>query len=172
MAARKQPAKPTSTRTKAKAPATAQSAAERKSAEAELDKLVLRFTPDQQRPVAAVRKALQKRLPTAHEIVYEYRDCFVVSYSPSERGYEGVLALRGSADGVRLYLTRGKELPDPGKLLRSAGGNTRWIDLESAATLARPEVVRLVDAAIALSPPFPSAGRGLVVLSPSTRKSR
>jgi hypothetical protein len=45
--------------------------------------------------------------------VYEYRDWFVISYSPNERGYEGVLVIRASANGVGLYFNRGKELPDP-----------------------------------------------------------
>jgi hypothetical protein len=56
-----------------------------------------------------MRRWLRKRLPTAHEVVYEYRDCFVISYSPNERGYEGVLAIRASANGVTLYIS-GKEL--------------------------------------------------------------
>jgi len=43
------------------------------------------------------------------------------------------------------YLSRGKELPDPAKLLRKAGGETRWIDLEAASTLASPEVQRLIE---------------------------
>jgi hypothetical protein len=120
-----------------------------------------------------MRRALRKRLPTAHEVVYEYNGFFVISYSPSERGYEGVLALRGSSDGVRLYVSRGKELPDPEKLLRKAGGQTRWIDLEGASTLARPEVGALINAAIALNRvPFARAGRGSVVMSPSSARKR
>jgi hypothetical protein len=95
-----------------------QSAADRRAAGAELRKLVARFAPDHERLIGAVQRSLRTRLPTAHEVVYEYRDWFVISFSPSERGYEGVLAIRGSADGVRLYLTQGKGLPDPEKLLR------------------------------------------------------
>ena len=64
--------------------------------------------------------------------------CFVISYSPNEHGYEGVLAIRGSANGVKLYFNRGKELPDPAKLLQGSGNQTRWIDVEGASTLARP----------------------------------
>ena len=96
-----------------------------------------------------MRRWLRKRLPTAHEVVYEYRDYFVISYSPNEHGYEGVLAIRASADGVRLYFNRGKELPDPAKLLQGSGKQTRWINLEGASTIARPEVARLIDEAIA-----------------------
>jgi len=148
---------------------TTQTAAERRSAEAELRRLVAEFAPAHQRLAAAMRRWVRKRLPTAHEVVYEYRDCVVVSYSPNEHGYEGVLALRASAEGVRLYFNRGKGLPDPEKLLRGAGSQTRWILLEKASTIARPEVVRLVDEAIARNRvPFAQTGRGPVVIRSTT----
>src|SRR6187399_2204637 len=108
---------------------SSRSAVARRSAEAELRSLIAKFAPAHQRLISATRRWLRKRLPTAHEIVYEYRDCFVISYSPNERGYEGVLAIRASAEGVKLYFNRGKDLPDPEKLLRGAGKQTRWIDL-------------------------------------------
>src|SRR4029078_12437744 len=94
-------------------PGSTQSAVARRLAEAELRALIAKFAPTQLRLVGAMRRWLRKRLPTAHEVVYEYRDCFVVSYSPNEHGYEGIVAIRGSADGVRLYFNRGRELPDP-----------------------------------------------------------
>jgi hypothetical protein len=158
-----------SAKVEAEAPGGTQSVAARRSAEAELKTLIAKFAPAQLRLVAAVRRSLLKRLPTAHEVVYEYRDRFVVSYSPSGHGYEGVLAVRGSAEGVRLYFNRGKELPDPAKLLQGSGGQTRWIQLEGASTVARPEVTRLIDEAVARNRvPFARAGRGSVVMSPST----
>ena len=100
-------------------PLTTQSAAARRSAEAGLRGLITKFAPAHQRLIGAVRRCLQKRLPTAHELVYEYRDSFVISYSPDDRGYEGVLAIRASAGGVDLYFNRGKEL------IRSRFGKTR-----------------------------------------------
>jgi hypothetical protein len=119
-----------------------------------------------------MRRWLRKRLPTAHEVVYEYRDCFVISYSPNQRGYEGVLAIRASANGVKLYFNRGKELPDPEKLLQGAA-QARWIHLEGASTLARPEVARLIDEAIARNRvPFARAGRGSVVIRSASARQR
>jgi hypothetical protein len=142
-----------------------QSAVARRSAETELRGLVARFAPGHQRLVGAMRRSLRKRLPTAHELVYGYRDSFVISFSPSGRGYEGVLALRASADGVRLYFNRGKGLPDPEKLLRGSGNQTRWIHLEGASTLARPAVARLIDDALDRNlVPFTRTGRGPVVI--------
>lgn len=153
-----------------KATPIAQSSAERRSAEAELRTLIEKFTPEHQRLVEAVRRKLRKRLPTAQELVYEYRAWFVISYSPSSHGHEGVLALRGDADGVKLYLQRGKELSDPERLLRGPGKQVRWLAVESAATLARPEVVNLIEQAIALnSVPFASEGRGPVVIRSSVK---
>ncbi|HKE26460.1 MAG TPA: hypothetical protein VKB88_29100 [Bryobacteraceae bacterium] len=120
-----------------------------------------------------MRRWLRKRVPAAHEVVYEYRDCYVISYSPNEHGYEGVLAIRASANGVRLYFNRGKELPDPAKLLRGSGNQTRSINLERASTLARPEVARLIDEAIARNRvPFAPAGRGPVVIRSASGKQR
>src|SRR5579864_2515575 len=126
-----------------------QPAEARRSAEVELRALIAKFAPAHLRLVGAMRRSLRQRLPTAHEVVYEYRDCFVISYSPSERGYEGVLAIRASANDVRLYFNRGKELPDPEKLLQGSGTQARWIKLEAASTLARPPVARLIEEAIA-----------------------
>ena len=153
-----------------------QSAVARRSAEAALRTLIAKFAPApapaHQRLIGAMRRWLRKRLPTAHEVVYEYRDCFVISYSPNERGYEGVLAIRASADGVRLYFNRGKGLPDPEKLLRGSA-NARWIHVEGASTLARPAVARLIDEAIARNRvPFARTGRGPVVIRSASAKQR
>ena len=150
-----------------------QSAVARRSAEAELRRLIAKFAPAHQELVGAMRRWLRKRLPTAHEVVYEYRDCFVISYSPNEHGYEGVLAIRASANGVELYFNRGKELPDPEKLLRGSGKLVRFIHMEGASTLARPAVTRLIDEAIARNRvPFADTGRGPVVIrSTSAKKS-
>jgi len=149
-----------------------QSAAARRSAEAQVRAGIAKFAPAHLRLVSSMRRWLKRRLPTAHEVVYEYRDCFLISYSPSERGYEGVLAIRGSAEGVRLYFNRGKGLPDPEKLLQGSG-QTRWIQVEGASTLARPTVARLIDEAIARNRvPFARAGRGSVVDRAASQRRR
>ena len=151
-------------------PGSTQSAVARRAAEAELRTLIDKFAPAHLRLIGTMRRRLRKRLPTAHEVVYEYRNlgAVVISYSPNERGYEGVLAIRASADGVKLYFNQGKELPDPGKLLQGSS-QTRWIHVEGASTLARPAVVSLIDEALARNRvPFERAGRGSVVMSRST----
>jgi hypothetical protein len=155
-------------------PASTQSAVARRSAEAQLRTLIDKFVPAHLRLISAMRRSLRKRLPTAHEVVYEYHNlgAVVISFSPNEHGYEGVLAIRADANGVKLYFSRGKELPDPEKLLQGSA-QTRWILVEGASTLARPDVVRLMDEAIALNRvPFASAGRGSVVIRSASAKQR
>ena len=172
MSVKKEPSGRRSVEVEVEVPGNTQSAVARRSAEAQVRTLIAEFAPTHQRLIGAMRRSLRKRLPTAHEIVYEYRDCFVISYSPSGHGYEGVLAVRGSADGVRLYFNQGKELPDPGKLLQGSS-HSRWIDVEGAAALTRPDVVRLIDEALARNRvPFAPAGRGSVVVRSTSAKKR
>ena len=112
-------------------------------------------------------------MPSTHEIVYEYDGLFVISFSPDERGYEGVLAIRPSEDAVGRWFGRGKELPDPEKLLRGSGKQTRSIYMDSASMLARPGVVRLKAEAIERSRvPFAPTGRGPVIIRSTTAKRR
>ena len=155
-------------------PGSTQSAVARRSAEAEVRTFIDKFAPAHLRLIGAMRRSLRKRLPTAYEVVYEYRNlgAMVISFSPNEHGYEGVLAIRGSADGVKLYFNQGKDLPDPAKLLQGSS-QTRWILMEGASTLARPEVATLIDEAIAHNQvPFEAAGRGSVVIRSTSAKKR
>ncbi|HWB21144.1 MAG TPA: hypothetical protein VG711_12655 [Phycisphaerales bacterium] len=166
--ARRAPAK-----SKTAAPAGPQSAADRKAAESQLTAMISRHAPEHHKLLTTARKSLGKHLPSAYEIIYEYRSWVVISYSPSDRGYQGVLGLRADADSVKLYFTQGKTLPDPEKLLQGSA-NARWIQLESASTLTRPAVLRLVNEALARNPiPFAPADGGLgpvIINSTSAKK--
>jgi hypothetical protein len=164
-----------SAKAKVEVPGSTQSAAERRSAEAQVRALIAKFAPANQRLIGAMRRLLRKRLPTAHEVVYEYQNlgAVVISFSPNERGYEGVLGIRADANGVKLFFGRGKELPDPEQLLHGSGSQVRSIDMEGASTLARPAVVTLIDEAIARNTvPFADAGRGSVVIRSASAKMR
>jgi len=97
------------------------SAPERRAAEARLRGLVARFAPTHQRLVATLRRRLRSQMPAAHELVYAHRDGGVIGCSPSDRGHEGVFAIRASPDGVRPSVHRGQVLPDPAQRLQGAG---------------------------------------------------
>ena len=174
MSVKKEPSGRHSVQVELEVPGSTQSAVARREAEAELRALIARFATAHIRLIGTMRQRLRKRLPTAHEVVYEYENlgAVVISFSPNERGYEGVLSIRADADGVKLYFNRGKELPDPEKLLQGSS-QTRWILMEGASTLARPEVARLIEVAIACNRvPFADAGRGSVVIRSTSAKKR
>lgn len=173
MSTKKKPSGRRSVQAKAKTASDSKDTVGPRSTAEKLSALIAKYAPAHLQLVSAVRRSLRKRLPTANEVVYEYRAWIVISYSPSEHGYEGVLAIRADADGVKLYFNRGKELPDPEKLLRGSGGQMRSIDVAGMSTLARPAVARLIDEAIARNPaPFATAGHGAVVLRSESAKQR
>lgn len=135
------------------------------SPEDRISTLLAPFDAAAQRLVRAVRLALQQRFPTANELVYDYARKFVIGYSATAAGGQGLVALSADADGVRLYLTNGAALPDPGKLLLGKGGQARYIPITSAAELQRPEVEALLAAAERASfVPLPASGRGAVII--------
>src|SRR5258708_39158732 len=88
-------------------PGSTQSAVARRSAEAQLRAGIAKFAPAHLRLVGAMRRWGRNRLPTAHEAGYVYRNRFVISYSPCDRGYEGALALRARAIARPRFSKRG-----------------------------------------------------------------
>jgi hypothetical protein len=139
--------------------------------EAQLRSLNARLEPGLQRLARSVRSVLRKRFPTANELAYDYTRFYVIGYSPTENGIESILALAARPDGVRLYLTNGQKLPDPHKLLRGSGKQTRFIEVESARRLAQPQVKALIAATVHLaSIPFPSRKKGMLIIKSAAKK--
>jgi hypothetical protein len=121
------------------------------NAEQQLKGFVGKFDAKNQALIRQIRKALRRRLPTAHELVYDNYNFFVIGYSPTERPSDAIVSMAANAKGVGLCFLRGATLPDPKKILKGSGNQTRFVRLESADTLARPEVEALMRAAIAQS---------------------
>jgi hypothetical protein len=120
-------------------------------AEKQLKSFIDKFEPKNQALIRAVRKAIRKRLPTAHELVYDNYNFFVIGYGPTERPSDCILSIAAAANGVGLCFIRGASLPDPHKMLLGSGKQTRFLRMESAEVLARPEVEALIAAAVAKS---------------------
>ena len=142
-------------------------------AEAQLKGFIAKFEPAHQTLIRSVRKKLRQRLPTAYELAYDNYNFFVIGYGPTERPSECILSIAAGSNGVGLCLIRGASLPDPKKILLGAGKQTRFIRVESADVLARPEVEALITAAIALSKtPFRSSGRVRLLIRSVAAKQR
>ena len=143
------------------------------TAESQLRSFVAKFTPEHQSLIRATRRWLRKRLPMAHELVYDNYNFFVIGYSPTLRPSDAVLSIAASANGVGLCFIHGKGLPDPDKLLAGSGNQTRSIHLDDATTITRPAIGRLIDAAVSRSRnPFTSEGKGSLVIRSISAKQR
>lgn len=140
--------------------------------ETELQSFIGRFDAKGQKVFKSVRAALRKRFPSANELGYDYGRQVVIAYSPSERGIEGIVSIILSADGVRLYLMNGPELPDPEKLLQGSGRQARYIEVAGVKDLDRPEVEALISAAVGKAAvPLAAQGKGSLFIKSGSGKS-
>ncbi|HEY6121758.1 MAG TPA: hypothetical protein VIV66_17510 [Pyrinomonadaceae bacterium] len=142
-------------------------------AEKQLRTFVEKFEPKHQTLIRAVRKALRKQFPTAYELAYDNYNFFVIGYSSSERPSDAIVSMAAGANGVGLCFIHGASLPDPKKILLGSGNQTRFVRLESADVLARPEVQALLSAAVAQAKKSPRrTGRGKLIIRSVSAKQR
>jgi hypothetical protein len=149
------------------------SAVSLKTPEARLKGFIDKFDPAHQRIIRGARRELRKRFPSAVELVYDNYNFFVIGYSPTLRPSDAIVSIAAAANGVGLCFIHGARLSDPKKILNGAGKQTRFLRLESAATLERPDVDALLVSAVAdAKVRFPRQGRGELVIRSVSAKQR
>ena len=142
-------------------------------AEKQLGEFIGKFELTLQRLIKAVRNKLRRRFPSAHEIVYDNYNFFVIGYSPTDRPSDSIVSIAAAANGVGLCFIRGASLPDPKKILLGTGKQTRFIRLESVGVLNRPEVEALLAAAASKAEvPLETKGRGKLIIRSVSAKQR
>jgi len=142
-------------------------------AEKQLKSFIDKFEPKKQALIRALRKALRKRLPAANELVWDNYNFFVIGYSSTERPSDSIVSIAAAANGVGLAFYRGASLPDPHKILLGSGVQNRFIRLESAEMLRRPEVDALIAAAVAQAKaPLAASGKGRLIIRSISAKQR
>jgi hypothetical protein len=93
-------------------------------AEKQLQSFIGKFEPAHQALIRGARKALRKRLPPAHELVYDNYNFFVIGYSPTTA--VGCNSLdRGRGERRRHLLHSRRKPARPEKILRGSGKQTR-----------------------------------------------
>jgi hypothetical protein len=116
---------------------------------------------------------LHKRLPTANELVSDNYNFFVIGYCSNERPSDCILSIAAGASGVGLSFYHGATLPDPHKILLGSGSQNRFIRIESAATLMRPEVEEPIAAALVqVEGQLRVSGRGKLVIRSISKKQK
>jgi hypothetical protein len=141
--------------------------------EQQLSSFIEKFDPKNAALIRSVRKILRKRLPTANELVYDNYNFFVIGYCTTERPSDCILSIAAGANGIGLSFYYGATLPDPHKLLLGSGSQNRFVRIESAAVLARPEIQELIAAAVAQAErPLPGSGKGKLIIRSISKKQR
>lgn len=77
------------------------------NAEKQLQTFIDKFEPEHRALIGAIRKALQKRMPSANELVWDNYNFFVLAYSATERPSDSVVSIAAAANGVGLSFYRG-----------------------------------------------------------------
>jgi hypothetical protein len=116
-------------------------------------------------------------LPGLFEIVYVYenQNALVISYSPTERGYEAVCSISVYPRLVKLGFGRGAELSksDPNKLLQGQGKMARYVELNSVADFDRAEIESLIADAVKLAKlRLDPNAKGAVIIKAEAQKQR
>ncbi len=124
----------------------------------------------------ALRTKLRARLPGLFEIVYVYESqhALVISYSPTENGYEGLCSIALYPHCVKLFFAQGALLSksDPNKLLQGRA-KVRHVVLNAAADFDRAEIEVLMAAALKLAKVRLDAGaKGSVIIKAEAQKQR
>jgi len=136
------------------------------NAEKQLASYFAKYEPAMVKLGKALRAKLRKRLPGMSEIVYVYesQESLVISYSPTENGYEAVCTLALYPSVLKLFFSHGPQLSkaDPKNLLKGSGKMVRYVELSSPADFDRPEIEVLMAAGLKLSKP-PSAKRSVII---------
>lgn len=139
--------------------------------EAQLQSFIDKFDLNAGKLFQALRTAVRKKFPTANELAYDYSNQVVISYSPTEVAIEAIVAIALRADGVRLYFSQGKRLPDPKGLLLGTATQVRYVEVEAVSRLAHPDVKTLFAAAIDMAEvPMPSRGGGALIIRSDSAK--
>ena len=145
------------------------------TAEAQLESYFAKYEPRMIEFGKALRACMRKRLPGLHEIVYVYenQNALVISYSPTENGFEGVSSIALYPTEAKLFFAQGAKLSaaDPKKLLKGSSG-VRHIVMHAVADFDRPEIEALFVAALGLAKLSldPRAKGSLIIRAESQKK--
>jgi len=146
------------------------------NAETQLAGFFAKYEPAMVKLGKALRAKLRDRLPGLNEVVYVYetRNSLVISYSPTENGYEGVCSIALYPRWAKLFFAQGALLSksDPTKLLQGRS-KVRHVVLNAAADFDRAEIEVLMAAALKLAKlRLDASAKGSVIIRAAAQKAR
>ena len=147
------------------------------NAEAQLASFFAKYEPAIAKVGKGLRAKLRARLPGLFEIVYVYenQNSLVISYSPTERGSDGLCGIALYPDCVKLFFGHGAQLSksDPNRLLQGSGKTVRHVVLNTAADFDSAGIEGLMAAALKLAKlPLDAGANGSVIIKAEEQKQR
>ena len=147
------------------------------SAETQLASFFAKYEPAMVKLGKALRAKLRDRLPGLFELVYVYdtQNSLVISYSPTENGYDGLCGIALYPRWVKLFFAQGALLSksDPNKLLQGRGKTVRHVVLNSVADFDRAEIEVLMAAALKLAKlRLDASAKCLMIIKAEAQKQR
>ena len=144
--------------------------------ETQLASYFAKYEPAMAKLGKALRAKLRQRLPGLFEVVYVYdtQDALVISYSPTENGYEGLCSIALYPRSVKLFFAQGARLSksDPNKLLQGRA-KVRHVVLSAVADFDRPEIEVLMAAVLKLAKlRLDASAKGSVIIKAEAQKQR
>jgi hypothetical protein len=114
----------------------------------QLDSFLDKFAPAIASLARAALAKMRRRLPGAHQMVYDNYNALAVGFVPNERPSDAIFSIALYPNYVRLFFLQGAGIPDPDHRLEGNANRVRSIKLESAATLDDPQVISLMNSAL------------------------
>jgi hypothetical protein len=141
------------------------------TAEQQLKGFIGKFSPPNQRLIRALRNTLRQRLVGANELVYDNYNFLVIAYCPTEKPTDSFFSIGADKHGANLFFGyTGTKVADPQRVLQGSGASNRFLRLDSAKALDRPEVKALIASAVEISKPMGEDKGRLIIRSVSPRQ--
>jgi hypothetical protein len=142
-------------------------------AEAEMERMIGRYSPEVAQLGKSLITRMRARLPQANALVFDNYNAFGVGFSSTEKASGVILSVVLYPRWVNLFFFKGTLLEDPAGLLRGGGRLVRSIRLHDLAEFERPEVEALIAQALELAePPLDPAGEGRLTIKMRLEKQR
>jgi hypothetical protein len=147
--------------------------ASEKTAAAQLDTFLDKFTPEVAAQARTALRKMRARLPGAIELVYDNYNALAIGFASTDRASDAIFSIALYPRWVSLFfLQNGTRLRDPESLLAGSGNMARHIVLETPALLDTPAVQDLIAQALELAskPIDPGQPRKLIIKSVSAKQ--
>ena len=133
----------------------------------DLNRFIARYAPNIAKLARGALARMRKRLPTAHQLVYDSYNTCAVGFSPTERASDVIFSIALYPQRVSLFFLQAMKsnLQDPQKLLQGNGSLVRFIPLDSPAQIDSAAVQRLMkQALVAAKVPLRRTGKGKLII--------